>query len=109
MGKSRDLAGLEFITSSASVSAPTATATTLFTLPSNNFATYIVTAGIIANDPGNYHEVALISQQGSTLVVTVLVNAALLNITVSGLNIQATQSSGITATIEGRLTCLTRE
>jgi hypothetical protein len=109
MGKARDLAGLEFQTSSASVSAATATAVTLFTLPANNFATYIVTAGVIANDPGNYHEVALISQQGSTLQVTVLVNASLTNISVSGLNIQATQSSGITANIAGRLTCLTRE
>ena len=109
MGKSRDLAGLEFLTSSASVSAATATAVTLFTLPSNQFATYIVTAGLIAGDPGNYHEVAVISQQGSTLQVNVLVNAALTNITVSGLNIQASQSSGITATIQGRLTCLSRE
>ena len=109
MGKSRDLAGLEFITQSASVSAATATATTLFTLPANDFATYLVTAGVIANDPGNYHEVAIISQQGTTLLVNVLVNAALCNITVSGLNIQGTQSSGITANIAGRLTCLARE
>lgn len=109
MGKSRDLADKEFISLSASVSASSGSTVTVFTLPSNNFATYIVTAGVIANDPANYHEVALISQQGGTLQITNLVNAALLNITVSGLNIQATQSSGITATIVGRLTCINRE
>lgn len=109
MGKSRDLADKEFITLSASVSAANNTATTLFTLPSNNFATFIVTAGLSAGDPANYHEVALISQQGSTLQVTTLVNAALLNVTVSGLNIQATQSSGLSQTVIGRLTCLNRE
>jgi hypothetical protein len=109
MGKSRDLAGLEFITQSASVSAATATTTTLFTLPSNNFATYLVTAGVVAGDPGNYHEVAIISQQGTTLQATVLVNATLTTISVSGLNIQVTQASGTTQTIQARLTCLSRE
>lgn len=109
MGKSRDLAGLEFITQSASASAATATATTLFTLSSNNFATYLVTAGLASNDPGNYHEVAIISQQGTTLQATVLVNATLTTISVSGLNIQVTQSSGSTQTIQSRLTCLSRE
>ena len=91
------------------MSAANNTAVTLFTLPSNNFATYIVTAGVIANDPANYHEVAIISQQGNTLQMTTLVNAALANISVSGLDIRASQSSGITATLVGRLTCLTRE
>jgi hypothetical protein len=109
MGKSRDLAGLEFITQSASASAATATATTLFTLPSNNFATYLVTAGLVAGDPGNYHEVAIISQQGGTLQATVLVNATLTTISVSGLNIQVTQASGLTQTVQARLTCLNRE
>ena len=91
------------------MSAANNTAVTLFTLPSNNFATYIVTAGVIANDPANYHEVAIISQQGNTLQMTTLVNAALANISVSGLDIRASQSSGITVTLVGRLTCLTRE
>jgi hypothetical protein len=109
MGKARDLAGLEFITQSSSASAATATATTLFTLPSNGFATYLVTAGVVANDPSNYHEVAIISQQGSTLQATVLVNATLTVISVSGLNIQVTQTSGTTQTVQGRLTCLSRE
>lgn len=109
MGKSRDLADKEFITLSASATAANNTATTLFTLTSNNFATYLVTAGLNANDPGNYHEVAVISQQGTTLQVTTLVNAALTTISVSGLNIQVTQSSGLSQTILGRLTCLNRE
>lgn len=40
---------------------------------------------------------------------TTLVNAALTTISVSGLNIQVTQSSGLSQTILGRLTCLNRE
>jgi hypothetical protein len=109
MGKASDLARLEFLTSSASVSAANNTAVTLFTLPSNGFATYLVTVGVAANDPGNYHEVAIISQQGSTLQATVIVNATLTVISVSGLNIQVTQTSGLTQTVQGRLTCLSRE
>ena len=111
MGKAANLASLgdlTFKTSSASVSAATATATTVFTLSSSNFATYIISAGLEAGDPGNYHEVAIISQQGSTLQVTTLVNAALMSISVSGLNIQATQSSGLTQTVKAHLTCINK-
>lgn len=108
MGRAAQLSDLTFNTQSASVSAATGSATTLFTLASNAFATYIVTAGVAADDPANYHEVAIISQQGSTLQVTTLVNASLMAITVSGLNIQGTQSSGLTQTVKGQLTCLTK-
>ncbi len=111
MGKAANLASLgdlTFQTSTASVSAANNTATTLFTLASNTFATYIVTAGVPANDPANYHEVAIISQQGTTLQMTTLVNAALLSISVSGLDIKATQSSGLTQTVRAHLTCLNK-
>lgn len=108
MGKSQKLSDLTFQTNSTSVTAANGSATTLFSLSSNTFATYIVTAGLAAGDPANYHEVAIISQQGSTLQATNLVNGSLMSISVSGLNIQATQSSGATSTIVGRLTCLTR-
>jgi hypothetical protein len=109
MGKSRDLAGLEFITQTFQTTSTSGSPTILFTLPSNGFATYLVTAGVMSNDPSNYHEVAIISQQGTTLQETVIVNAALTTISVSGLNIQVTQSSGSTQTVQGRLTCLSRE
>ncbi len=111
MGKAANLASLgdlTFQTSTASVSSTTGVAATLFTLSSTTFATYLLTVGLNANDPSNYHEVAIVVQQGSTLQVTTLVNSSLTSISVSGLNIQATQSSGATQPLKGYLTCLNK-
>lgn len=109
MGKSRDLAGLEFQSQSVSVAAQNGVATDLFTLPSNNFATYIISVGLLANDTGNYHDVALICTQGTSVTITMLNNSALTAITNSGLTIRGSQSSGIANTLQARLTCLNRE
>ncbi len=109
MGKSRDLAGLEFITLNASVSTTTGVAATLLTLPTNGFATYILSVGILANDVANYHDVALVMTQNTAVGITLLNNSALIAITNSGLAIQVTQNSGANNTVIGRLTCLTRE
>lgn len=111
MGRAANLASLgdlTFKTSEASVTSTTGVATTLFTLSSATFATYLLTVGLHANDTTNYHEVAIIVQQGSNLAVTTLVNSSLTAISVSGLNIQGTQSSGATQPLKGFLTCLNK-
>ena len=109
MGKSRDLASKEFITSSASVSAANNTAVTLFTLPDVAFATYILSVGLYADDVPNYHEVALVVTQGTSVAITTLNNASLITLSNSGLDIRGSQSSGITNTLRGFLTCLNVE
>lgn len=70
------------------------------------FATYILTVGIYANDVPNYHEVALVMTQGSSVAITTLNNSALIALSASGLNIQATQSSGAANTVRAYLTRL---
>lgn len=109
MGKSRELAGLEFQTQAVSVSAASGVATDLFTLPTNGFATYILSVGMIAGDTGNYHDVALICTQATSVTITLLNNSSLIAITNSGLTIRGTQTSGLVNTLQGRLTCLCRE
>ena len=109
MGRSRDLAGLEFQSLQANVSTTSGVAATIFTLPSVPFATYIVTVGIYANDVANYHDVALVMTQGSSLVITTLNNSALIALSASGLNLQVTQSSGASNTVRGFLTRLNLE
>jgi len=106
LGRARELAGLEFQSQRADVAAATGVATTIFTLPSVPFATYILTAGIYANDVPNYHEVALVMTQGSSVVITTLNNSNLIALSASGLNIQATQSSGASNTVRAFLTRL---
>jgi len=99
MSKARQLSALTFNTLEAAVSAPNATAVTVATLPNLDFATYMVTAGLKAGDPTNYHAVAIVSTQGSSAKITSLVTANLLTLSLSGMNVQATQNSGPTQTI----------
>ena len=106
MGKARGLSGLTFNTLEAAVSAPNATAVTLATLPSFDIATYVVTAGLKAGDPTNYHAVAIVSTQGGSAKITNLVTASLLTLSLSGMNVRATQNSGPTQTIFGFVTRL---
>jgi hypothetical protein len=106
MGRARGLAALTFNSLEAVVSAPNATAVTLVTLPSLDFATYMVTAGLKAGDPTNYHAVAIVSTQGGAAKITNLVTANLLSLSLSGMNVQATQNSGPTQTVYAFVTRL---
>jgi hypothetical protein len=90
-GRFRTLAGVQ--------SAATATATTLVTLPAG-FATYIVNAGLSGvNDAGNYGATAIVHTDGSTNSITQLVNPAGMTISMSGMAVQGTQTSGSTLNI----------
>jgi hypothetical protein len=88
-----------FSTASGTVSAPNATATTIFTAPSLTNGTYIVSIGLNASSPANYNAVSIVSVDGAVLRTTALQVATLATITVSSQNIQATQSSGPTQTL----------
>jgi hypothetical protein len=86
-------------TSSGSTSAANNTATTIFTAPSLNNGTYIVSCNVPAADPTNYSCVSIICVDVTVLRTTVLVAGALISISVSGQNIRATQLSGTTTNI----------
>ena len=93
-----------FKTLSGTVSAATATATTIATLPNVTNGTYIVSCGLAAGDPTNYSAVSLVTVDATVLRITNLQTAALMSITVSGQTVRATQISGITNTIFFTLT-----
>ena len=83
---------------SGSVATTTGVAQTILTLPTETLGTYIVSAGLSATSPSNYSAVSIISVDGNTLRATALQTATLMTISVSGQNIQITQSSGGNAT-----------
>lgn len=75
--------------------APTATAVTLTVLQPNPFATFIVSAALPnVNDAANYSAVSIVSVNGSVAKINSVVTAGLLTISLSGLTVQATQTSG---------------
>lgn len=88
-----------FKTSNGTISAANNTATTIFTTPTLNNGTYIVSCNVPAADPVNYSAVSLITVDATVLRATALQTATLLSITVSSQNIQTTQLSGSTADI----------
>jgi hypothetical protein len=94
-----------FITARGSISATSGVATTISVANGSNNVTYIVSCTVGASDPVNYSAVAIVSGDAGTFRVTTLQTAVLMAISVSGTNIQATQTSGGTQTIQF---CITR-
>lgn len=92
-----------FSTATGSNSQATGVATTQFTVPSmaGTYGTWIVTGSLAgSNDVANYHAVSLLTCNGSSSVaVAAMKTATLLSITLSGMNLQMTQTSGITSTV----------
>ncbi len=90
------IAPADYFTSTGTTAAvASGTPTTLFTAPGSGWAAYIVMATISSsNDVANYGAVYLVTMVGSALAATAIHSAALMTITISGLNVQATQSSG---------------
>ena len=77
------------------ISVASGVATTLFTLSSNGI--YQIYAYINnANDAANFSAYAVILKEGTSQRIAVSQNATLMNITLSGANVQATQTSGST-------------
>lgn len=91
--------GLNFRSVTGSASAATGTPTTVITLPATD-AVYIVNYYIAATaDPANYTGCAVLKVNAGVAVLTVISAGALHVPTFSGLNLQLTQSSGITLTV----------
>jgi hypothetical protein len=88
-----------FKTAQGSVSTTSGVAATLFTAPAG-FGSYFITVWINADDCVNYQLVAVLSTQpnGSAKINTIVI-ANLLTVSLSGYNVQATQSSGGGATV----------
>ena len=98
------IVGGVFTTASGTTSAANNTATTIFTCPALPNGVYIVNAQLANNAPASYMAVALISVGNTTLRTTALATATSMTITVSGQNIQATQTSGSSQTITWTIT-----
>ena len=95
-----------FTTASGTVSAATATATTIFTCPTLVTGLYLVNAQLGSNDPATYGAVSLVGVGNTTLRATSLATGTNITITVSGQTIRSTQTSGLTQTITWTVTRL---
>lgn len=95
-----------FDTVSGTQSALNATATTIYTMPTLPNGLYIVQAALANNAPATFTAVSLVRQGNGTSAATALALATNMAITVSGLDIQATQTAGGTATISWSITRL---
>jgi hypothetical protein len=77
-------------------STPSGVAVTLQTLANTGYGTYIVTSTLNnVDDATNYSAVSLVSTNGTTAVIAALESAPSMSITLSGLAVQATQSSTV--------------
>jgi hypothetical protein len=77
----------------------TATATTMFAAPSES--TLMVTAYITGSSaPLNYNAVSIVKVSGGTAAITAISTALNLTITLSGANVQVTQTSGVNQTVQ---------
>lgn len=96
-----------FRSSSGTTTAAAGVATTLFALP-EGAATYLVTA-MLANsgDAANYLALSAVGTvTGGSRVITAIRAGDLLTLSLSGGNVQATQSSGVSTTISWSFTRL---
>lgn len=95
------LTGAAFSSGTNTASSTSGSPVTVLTVPSGQIATYILRASLSSatNDPTNYAAVSIVSLDGTTAKITSLVSAALMTITLSGLNVQLTQSSGGSSTV----------
>lgn len=97
--------GSKFQTATASAAVPTGVATTLYTLPNAPPAVYLVSVNIGAvGDAVNYGASAVVLVDGATARLVWLNNGPLQTITLVGLSIKTTQSSGLTQTANITLT-----
>ena len=93
------VAGGRFRTVSGSVSTSHNTATTLFTAPTS-LGAYLVTVNVDADTTVYAATYIVNTQGGSSTVATQIFKGANISVSVSGYNIQATQTSGGSATIQ---------
>lgn len=103
LGVAKEVYANRFNTASGSTSCPNTVATTLYTISNSGLvAMYLVTAGLQAGDANNYTSFAIIKSDDSTASIVVNYGGAAgqTPISLSGLNIQMTQSTGSTQNIK---------
>jgi len=83
-----------FSTANGSAASTSAVAATLFAVNGTDNEVYIVSAAVPTGTPALYVTVYLVTCGGGTLSATVLQSATSISISVSGLNVRATQISG---------------
>jgi len=96
---SKQLVGGVFSTVSGSVSAATSTATTIFTSPTDNVAAWFVTVNVSTASTAYAATYVINAQGGSATVATQIYKGANISVTMSGYNVQVTQTSGVTQTV----------
>lgn len=79
---------------SGSVSTVSGVSTTIFAMPGTTNAAYLVSCDVNSAAPNTYSIVALVTTDAGVARVTKLQTATLMDIVVSGLNIQVAQASG---------------
>lgn len=95
----------KFQTATGSASAPSGTATTIYAMPNTAPAAYLVHANVgPTGDATNYSAFAVVVSDGASARTALSSNGALQTITLSGLNIQTTQTSGSTQTVNATIT-----
>lgn len=93
------------ISTTSSVSAPTSTAVTVFAMPNTAPATYLVNCNVGAvADTTNYSAFAVVMADLGSARIAMQNNGVRQTITLSGLAIQSTQTSGATQTINTTIT-----
>jgi hypothetical protein len=95
---STQLVGGIHSTVSGSVSAATSTATTMFTIPSTVSA-WFVTVNVSTASTAYAATYVVNTQGGSATVATQIYKGANISVTMSGYNVQVTQTSGVTQTV----------
>ena len=93
------IVGGVFSTASGTISTTSGVAVTIFAAPNLVNGTYIVSVGLNAASPVNYNAVSIVSVDNTVLRITNLQVANLNAISISGQNIQVTQTSGGAQTV----------
>lgn len=93
-----NVVGTIIFTANGTQSVLNATATTLFSVATITAATYLVTCGFGVSDTANYSTISLVTVDATSRRIVALQTAGNATLTLSGANVQATQTSGSTQT-----------
>jgi hypothetical protein len=88
-------------TTQSSATAATGVATTVFAFTSGAQGAYLVFGNLASatNDPANYNAVAIVCVDGTVAHITSIKAGGLLTLSLSGLNLQITQTSGVSQSV----------
>ena len=93
-----------FVSGYGSVSVPTATATTLTALTLTTSGTWLVSAGMATGGAANWSVLGVLMISNGAAIFTALKTASVLTLSVSGSNLEASQATGSTYTINWSIT-----